>query len=1306
MKGDAIFRQFRPLCSRSILLVVSCLAAMLIAAPFAGAQSTGGRIRGTVMDPSGGAVPAATVTLINEATHATREVQSGANGEYIFIEVPIGSYEIDLTLQGFKKYVRKGVVLDLNQVLSVDIGLQLGGSTDVVEVTGAPPVIDTTSTTLGAIVNERAATELPLAERDTYQLLQLQPGVMSSLNNDLFYGSDRPGVVTVNGGRQRDNNYTVNGGDGNDQFANLPQVQPSPDSIEEFRVLTNTFDAEYGRNSGAVVNVVTKSGTNDWHGNVYEFFRNKSLNARGFFDVTKPDYLQNQFGGTFGGPIKKDKTFFFASYEGNRLRKGISSDQVTVPTDAERVGNFSADTTFGGTLMDQNFANILAARTTGSTGRTCQQAVTANSGATIAGGTAYSSIFPNNQVPIECLDATALDLLNQFVPHANVGSSTFQAVPLRHERANQFTVKIDHELTKNQHLTGYYYFTPHFLAKPFAKFQAGGANLPGFGDLTDERFQQINIGHTWTISTTAVNEARFTYFREGQGTFLHPQHTNLVQNSCTSAVTNCFTDPNNTRLGITPNLGSTREGVPFVSVSGGFSFGNNLEGELPQTGQTFSWSDNFSKVLGSHSLKFGGDIRYQKFDQELFFDLNGDYTYFGGGSNDPGTSNLFPNYLLGLPDSYLQGSAQFELVRSKSYYLFGQDSWKIKPNVTLNYGLRWELNTPMADAGKKVQTFRPGHNTTIYPCKLGNLPATTTPNPLITTFGTDNCTPGSAGATPNSISVFPTGLVVPGDAGIPNGLTATYYKAFAPRLGLNWSPGYKDGPLAKLFGGPGKTSVRMGWGMFYNPVEQLVLEQFSAEPPFGGSSSVSTILFNTPFLGQGGTQFPNPFNGILNPPRSQPVDWSLFRPIVLFGQLQPKERSQYAIQYNFGIEREIVKDLVLTVTYVGRQGHRLLATHDLNFANAQTCLDLIDLGQGCGSFLEDSSFFIPSGTVISTTSTNLLCPGGLLLPYNAGPGGRCVPNGSTVGPNGITLVGVRPYSSPNCQPTTGVGCPPDGIPVFGSIFAQDNIANSAYNALQVMAEKRFSHGLQFQGSYTFGKSIDNASSFENLLNPLNPRANRSLSLFDARHRFVFNYFWELPIPKKEGAAGKLLNGWSTSAIVAFQSGFPIRITSQSDLELQNSFDFELPGEPNILGTVHPLDPRQTTCALGTGPNAGPNNPNAPGPPPTCVPIHAAFDPNLFTNATVPLGTIGNSPRSVCCGPGLNNFDFGFQKNTQLSERTRLQFRADILNIFNHAGFTLSAASGGTGNITNGQDFSRINHARDPRLIQFALKLYF
>ena len=344
-----------------------------------------------------------------------------------------------------------------------------------------------------------------------------------------------------------------------------------------------------------------------------------------------------------------------------------------------------------------------------------------------------------------------------------------------------------------------------------------------------------------------------------------------------------------------------------------------------------------------------------------------------------------------MPDSFSQGSAQTENVRSKIFSVFAQDSWKIRPNLTLNYGLRWELFTPLTDVSGHVQSFRQGQTSKTYPC-------TDTP-----------------------AMYCPVGLLVPGDPGVPAGLTTTYYKTFAPRLGIAYSPGSS-----------GKTSIRAGWGMFYNPMEQLVLEQFSAEPPFGGSNLIASPLFNTPYQDQfGDPPKPNPFGGIITPPKGQDPDWQRFRSLLLYGQFQPHLRTQYSVQYNLNIQHELTKDLVLQMGFVGSQGHRLLASHDINYGNAQTCIDLNSLlGDGtCGQFYADSAFDVPAGTVLPDNLD-------FHLPYSANGGGPTViPHGTTL-TNGLRLVGLRRFSSPNCDPLTGDGCPADGTPVFSSIFAE------------------------------------------------------------------------------------------------------------------------------------------------------------------------------------------------------------------------------------------------------------------------------
>jgi len=299
------------------------------------AQTTG-TIRGTVTDPSGAVVPGARVTAVLSGTNASRITEANGDGDYVFPALSVGRYAVVVEAPGFGEFRQSDIGVNIGRVVVVNAKLQLAQLAQTVTAEASAPLIETSNTQLGAVVNDIAVVSLPLNARDAHQLLQLQPGIQSQIGSGLFYGSDQAGVVSVNGGRGRSNNFTVNGGEANDQFVNLPGIQPSPDTIEDFRVLTNTFDAEFGRNSGAVVNVVTKSGTNDFHGSLYEFFRNRSLNARGFFDTTKPDFKQNQFGGTLGGPIRKDLAFFFFSYEGRRVRRGTPSPTVVVPTAVER----------------------------------------------------------------------------------------------------------------------------------------------------------------------------------------------------------------------------------------------------------------------------------------------------------------------------------------------------------------------------------------------------------------------------------------------------------------------------------------------------------------------------------------------------------------------------------------------------------------------------------------------------------------------------------------------------------------------------------------------------------------------------------------------------------------------------------------------------------------------------------------------------------------------------------------------------------------------------------------------------------
>ncbi len=1258
----------------------SVLSLCLICSTLLSAQSTGGRILGRVSDSSGAVLAGVKVTATNEATGVSRSVLTNDGGDYGMVEVTPGTYSIQHELTGFKKNVQKGIIVDVNQVVTLNSTLQIGGSQEIVEVSSEIPQVDTTSTQLGAVINDRSVNELPLNTRDTYQFLQLQPGVQAQLGSSgsLFFGSDDAGSVSVNGGRTRSNNFSVNGGDANDIFVNLPTIQPTPDSIAEFRVITNTFDAEYGRNSGSVVNVITKSGTNKFHGNIYEYFRNTDLDAKGFLNTTRPQLNQNQFGGTFGGAIVKDRTFFFTSYEGRRIRSGQQGQLVNVPTTGQRGGDFSQifDPTgtmnaFTGNIVDPFVVQVLSGRS--NKGGTCPNAIQALGGQltmpTPTTPTPWSSVFPTSFIPPACQDPVAVDL-QRFIPGANLPGSQFQNVPVGTNNASQFTFRLDHKINDHQNFTAYYYFNNATVLTPFNNFEDAGASLPGFGDYSDSRDQQYNLTHTWTISNALVNEARFVYMREGQTGFLKNVVTGPVTSSCPGAAAFCFTGTSDSSyitsnfgtspsLGITPGLPSSHTGVPFVSIAGFASFGNNWEGQLPQVGNSFQWSDGLTWVKGNHTMKFGVDARRGRFDQFYYYNVNGDYNFYGTGNDVIGgaDADYYPQYLLGLADNYSQGSAQNEAIRTFSIYPFVQDSWKLRPNVTLNYGLRWEFNTPPTDISGHVETFRPGQNSTVYPCQLN----ATSVAYFQQNYNIANPTCANTGTTP-------TGLVVPGDKGVPEGLTANYYKAFAPRIGLSYSPNAKGGLLGALFGDNGKTSIRSGWGMFYNPIEQLVLAQFGAEPPFGGSSYLNNVLFNTPFVHSDGTgTAPNPYGGVLTPKPGQPVDLSLFRPMLFYGEFQPHLKAQYTIQYNFTVQRQLANSLMLQVGYVGSEGHHLLVGRDINPSTPQTCLDInaVPGAPSCTRTGEDTQFIMPVGAVAPA--------GGFHLPY--GPNGPTViPAGTPIG--GLDLVGLRPYSSPNCNPYTGAGCPVDGTPVFTSIFAEDTVANSAYNAFEAMLEKRFSHGLQFQAAYTWSKSLDEASTFEETVNPFNPKASRALSLFNSKQRFVISYDWELPIGKRQGLAGMVMNDWALSGITSFQSGFPIRLDTEDDYELINSLFFLGTEAPSMAGKLQKLDPK--------------------------LPGNLYLNYSQFSDPAA--GSFNNgTQRSVCCGPGLQDWDVSIQKKIVLSESKYFQFRGEIFNVVNRADFANPDGHYQDGPLV----FGKITQSSgDPREVQFALKFFF
>lgn len=1128
--------------------------------------ATTGTIQGTTTDASGAAIQDAQVTVVNEATGETRSMATTGSGSFEFLLLPVGTYTLRVEHSGFQTHILSGIGLAVNQVATFNVTLVVGATSSKVEVKADALQVDATSTQVGTVISSRPILDLPLNGRNLYQLVALQPGITTpgaaDANNPVFAVRQvgAPLAFSSGGGRLVSNNFMVDGSDTNGILENQAVIRLIPDAVEEFRVITNTFNAEFGRNSGSVVNIITKSGTNEWHGDAFEFFRNDKLNAKNFFEVDRAPYKLNQFGGTVGGPIRKDKTFVFASIQESRQRKGLSGTSQRVFSDPERNGNFSG--------REANFTGSL-------TNPLCFPSDVSGASNCFAAGTPYSSIFPGAIIPSSSFDPVSQNIINKFLPRANVGGKFLSATPVEPNDDTQWTLKVDQQLPRNHRLSFFYYFRDNTVT------QAGltPSSVPGFPALTKERDQQFNIADTWVINPSTVNEFRFSYVRQARGTEQNPLKV--------------FSPASVGFVGIKTGEPATFQSLPAISIAGGPIFQNPTFGSGGgiDIGNVFQFADTFSKVLGTHTLKFGPDIRRIRYKQVDPFVFDGFFSFGGFGPNSTGDS--FADFVLGLPSTYFQGASTLQDLRSTQFNLYGQDTWKIARNLTLNYGLRWELNTPFIDINNSFDVFR-------FPAAPGQ------PAPQSKIF-------------PNA----PPGLLFPGDSGVPRGLVNTYYHAFAPRIGLAYSPGWF---------GANKLVIRTAYGIFYNPIEQSQLNQFNGQPPFGGSSFVSAPGFATPFVNQAGTVLPSPFP-FTQPRAGDTVDFNRFLPILAFGNVLPEQPTQYMEQYNLTIEYQVTPSTLIAAGYVGSQGHRLSATFDTNPGNPSLCLQLAS--QGCGPFAEDANY---------------------------------------VGPSGQTIFGTRPAG-----PISNNG----SLEAFSSIFTQRNFASSNYHSLQLRLEQR-AKDMQFLASYTLAKSIDNSSGFENLLNPFCFRCDRNRSAFDARHRFVLSYTYDLPVQRlfhPTGIKQKFLDGWEIGGIITYQSGIPVHLVDfGSDNSLTGGFDFEPADRPDIVGPIRTQDPHKSGTAL-----SGVTVPNQ------------FFDPHAF--AVEKLGTIGNASHNIFDGPPIYNWDFTAIKRTQFGERFTLEFRSEFFNVFNHSQFFNP-----NGDISAGDNFGRITAARDPRFVQFGLKL--
>ena len=1036
------------------------------------AQTHRASLRGTVYDSNHAAIPGAKVSLTSAATGEVRTVSTADDGEYTISSLPAGVYQIKVEMTSFLKHLER-IELLVNQEQRLDVTLTIAGpEPGVLEIDSTNEAqLKKDSPALGTVIENRQITGLPLDGRNFYELSLLVPGAVPPAPGSA--GSVRGDFAfSVNGAREDANNFLLDGVYNVDPKLNTFGVRPSVEAIREFEMLTSTYDASFGRNPGAQVNVVLNSGSNDFHGSAYEFHRNAALDARNFFapaSEPKPKYIRNQFGGALGGPISHNRTFFFADYEGTRSREGIT--RITnVPTALERAGNFSQ--------------SLFGVPTNPFTGMPFDNGI-------------IPDFFIN---PVGRAIAALYPLPNRNVPFQNFVSS-----PVQRDDNDSFDVRVDHHLNDRADLVFRYSFGDRDLFEPFTG--PSFALVPGFGDTVKRRSQNAMGALTFLITPNLVNESRVAFSRVASSV---DQEASVL----------------NSQVGLPAISPRTRDlGLSFITITGFSPLGD--EGNNPQNSVTnvYQFLNNSSYVHGNHLIKFGADLRFSQ--QNAFRDVESR----GRLQFSPFltlTNNALGDLLLGFP--LLTSVARVDNpqhIRTESYNFFVNDSYRVRPRLTVNAGLRYEYNSPPVDAQDRA---------TVYDVVTRN-------------------------------------LVPVGTNGVPRSGFEPDRNNFAPRIGFAWSIGRDE-----------KTVLRGGYGVYYD------------QSPLAPAEA---LYFNSPFFDN------NIFFSLPGLPLTLSNPFPTFFPFPLPDSalaIQRDLRTGYMQHWNFNVERQLWDNTVVEVAYVGSKGTKLLTARDIN-----------------------------------QPQPSALPPG---LPF--------VPR-------------------------------PD--PRFDDIDLLESRGNSNYNALQMRFQQRLTRGFSALASYTWSKSIDDASNFFSSAgdpnfpqNSYNVAAERGRSNFDVTHRLSVSYSYALPFRRAEGLAAKLVNGWETFGIVTLQTGRPFTVALLP--EIDNS------------GTGRSI--------LGFGAN---DRPNLVGNPELSNPSTSQWFNTAAFVFPAP-GTFGNAGRNILEGPGFQSVNASLVKNTNFSERVKLQFRAEAFNLFNHPNFNLPD------NFLGSPTFGRITSARDPRHIQFGLKLLF
>jgi hypothetical protein len=1314
--------------------LVASVSLVLAASVLFWAQSSTTSIRGTISDKSGAAIPKAKVTLHNPDRGIERKTVADATGNYEFLQLPPGTYRLSVEMAGFRKQEQPGIQLLVNSPAQVNLTLQVGTTTEMVEVTAESALVNVEDASLGNAFNERQVKELPMEGRNVPDLLSLQAGVAYTGNRpDINKDVDtRSGAV--NGAHSDQSNITLDGVNVNDEvngYAFTTVLPVTLDSVQEFRVTTTNYNADQGRSSGAQISLVTKSGTNSFHGSLYEYHRNTLTSANDFFvkqaelssgqPNQPPKLMRNIFGGSVGGPIVKNRLFFFANYEAYRQREENSVLRI-VPSDALRDGVLQylcADPTqcLGGPVQGLTGTHTIAPRYYGLTpGQLTAMDPSAN---------------PATRGP----DPAMLNYFNSF-PHANdfAQGDTVNFVGYRFRgpvaiNNNWYITKVDYKLNASG---------THSLFWRGALRNDTNDGVPYLpGQVPEHTLANYSKGftaaYTAVLRPTLINNFRWGYTRQSFG-----------------------------------DIGNSSE--PFVQIRAlnDDETTNNSSLAFTRTRQFTTPVNNFvddlSWTKGRHTLQFGTNIAFIRNPRvsfsSSFSDASTNASWLPaaaiagtGGPMDPGASgfpavdptftNGYDYPLVGLIGAvtevdatwnykrdgsvFPQGAGLTRRFATDSYEFYAQDSWKIEPNLTVTYGLRYSLFSP--------------------PWETNGLEVTPTFS-LGTWFNQRgrNMLQG--------IGSFADPLVSFGLAGAANGKPGFYnwdYHNFGPRLSIAWSPHWDEGALGAISGGPGKTSIRAGFGIVYDRIGQGLLTTYDKRGSFGMSTTLTsqnglvtldtaprvTDIHTIPTTDQAGNLLFSPAPaGVF--PQTFPSGNQAGAFAATWG-LDSSIKTPYSYALDFSIGRELTHDFSVEASYVGRLSHRLLVQEDLaqplNLVDPKTGVDYyhavkalaVLYRQGVSpsaitpalvgptaQYWYDMTQALAAGGAYSLDAITtqgcpqFITPDALEINYALF---SCYNGNETtaiqrIDQNGFPDAGSNPANAGlvyygNCGAGASALVPNCYLnSQYASVYAWRSIGSATYHALQVNLRKRMRHGVQFDFNYTYSKSLDLESDAERvdalgagslglIFNAWNPRQSRAVSDFDTPHQVNANWLVELPFGRGKviatgahGLSEAFLGGWELSGVARWTSGFPVSILN--GFSWPTNWDFSGNATqiaPVKTGTTHTVD--------------------AQGNPIVSLFPHAAAALNSFIK-TFP-GDSGS--RNTIRGDGFAGLDLGLSKRWKMprAEGQSLQFRWDVFNVLNLTRFDVQSVST---SIDSGSFGNYTGLLTNPRVMQFALRYEF